>query len=372
MAQATSPLLRLILALCRRLLRILKPQCVRALTGILRRLAVLWRLFCSKLYSPSKRIDKPGPPKDELTTPKDHVEGASSDQKPYTIIRHGDTISLDKASFSLSYPFSSNGIRNTSRSSVRLEDPQSRSHSRSSQHPESNYASSIRGPGSVYDLPLNPTPIPSGTLSRSPTPIPSGTFSGNPTPIPSGTLSRNPHRQMSTSLPDLHISYDRSRLGYPIPNSSRQERYTPEPDSPTSEVGIEVISPISLENENEPVIRDPYHLGQDQRTSNSSNQRGDYPTRPSPPPTIDVEPMSPTAEVDAPDNVSNTSPRFPSSSSCSIVNSRLSETPRMSPDNTADVIPLGPIFSHGTTDENHRIQPIMPEDTKRYTRRTRT
>ncbi|KAF8190442.1 hypothetical protein BJ912DRAFT_322691 [Pholiota molesta] len=262
MAQTTSPLLRLILALRRRLLRILKPQCVeRALTGILRRLAVLWRLFRSKLYFLPKRIDKP--PKDELTTPKDHVEGASSDQKPYTIIRHGDTISLDEASFSLSYPFSSNGIRNTSRSSViRLGDPESRSHSRSSQHPESNYVPSIRGPGSVYDLPLNPTPIPSGTFSR------------------------NPQRQMSSSLQDLHIP------GYPIANSSRQEQYTPKPDSPNSEVGIEVTSPTSLENENEPVIRDPCDPGRDQRTSNSSNQHGDYSTRPSPPPSINVEPMS--------------------------------------------------------------------------------
>jgi hypothetical protein len=346
MAQATSPLLRLILALRRRLLRILKPQCVeRALTRILRRLAVLWRLFRSKLYCLPKRIDKP--PKDELTTPKDHVEGASSDQKPYTIIRHGDTISLDKASFSLSYPFSSNGIRNTSRSSVRLGDSQSRSHSRSSQHPESNYAPSIRGPGSVYDLPLNPTPIPSGTFSR------------------------NPQRQMSSSLPDLHIPYDRFRSGYPIPNSSRQEQYTPKPDSPTSEVGIEVTSPISLENVNEPVIRDPYDPGRDQRTSNSSKQHEDYSTR-SPPPSINVEPMSPTAEVDAPGSVSNTSIQVPSSPSHSKAGSRLTETTRTSPDITADVIPLGPIYSHGTDDQNHNIQPITPDDNKRYMRRTRT
>jgi hypothetical protein len=58
MAQATSLLLRLILALRRQLLRILTPQRVeQALTGILRRLAVLWRLFRSnfEVVLPSKK-----------------------------------------------------------------------------------------------------------------------------------------------------------------------------------------------------------------------------------------------------------------------------------------------------------------------------
>ncbi|KAF8194135.1 hypothetical protein BJ912DRAFT_924219 [Pholiota molesta] len=287
-------------------------------TGAHRNTSPIGRSMASVLLEvvlPPKRIDKP--PKDELTTPKDHVE------ETLHVPQYGWKI-LRVVPFSF---FSA---------------------------PRVQYASSIRGPGSVYDLPLNPTPIPSGTFSR------------------------NPHRQMSTSLPDLHISYDRSRLGYPISNSSRHERYTPEPDSPTSEVGIEVISPISLEDENGPVIRDPYHLGQDQRTSNSSNQRADYP------------PALPHLQL----SMLNQCPRLlklmhlimlatPAPVSIIflmfIVGSRLSETPRMSPDitrmspdNTADVIPLGPIFSHGTNDEVHKIQPIMPEDSKRYTRRTRT
>ncbi|KAF9485036.1 hypothetical protein BDN70DRAFT_927827 [Pholiota conissans] len=313
MALAPSPLLRFLHALHRWLLRTYKLQFVgQVLSGVLRRLVLLGRLLRSKLRLSTKGNDKL--PKGELATGKDDGKNATTDQVSYTVIRHGDTISLDKASFSM-YPFSSGGIRSTSRASRRQGSSRSRSESRSSHHPESNYSHS--NIGSVFELPLHPVRTPSG---------------------------RNRRRQFSTSMPDIHS---------PITGRPRGDWLHSQPRSSLPELEINLASLVrsaSAGYQNDYMIRYQYPPRSDQPDSNLP-----YSPLSSPRSAIEMEPISPIspfAEVNSPASINQTGLRAPASSGHSQPVSQ-------------------PLNTNRSGEETHEIRPVLPEDTRRYARRTR-
>lgn len=335
---SAPPLFSAALIVLRRLLqRILGSKLVRgAVIGYLQRVALWVSSLRSKLYNRKTR-DKP--PKDRGGLPKD---GTFSQQDPsYAVVRNGDIISLNGVVHSL-YPYSANGIRNTSRTSVRATQQESRNASRSSQYPDSDYAHSDRA--SFYELERNPSrPYrPPSQISRVPSRL------------------RNPRRQLSTSLPDLS---DPMRA-QPLPHS--ESSWFSRIQSPAPEVDIELASPVDTfppENTGGTDDSHPYApFRQHNRRPTITEQRRDTAST-SPPPDIAIEVASPIAAL-SPKNYSDTSLKVPSVSSSgnhyseSVHSSVHTDSEQPPPDSNSD-------------NETHVIKPVVPEDTKRYKRRTK-
>ncbi|KAF8960344.1 hypothetical protein BDZ97DRAFT_1922248 [Flammula alnicola] len=300
-----SLLSQLLLGIRRLLSRIMKPGVIqRALGRILRRLAFLGSIFRSRLRFGGKGIERPPPSsqgeqptssKEEPQVKEDLKEQASqvdSQQSSvsYTITRTGDTISLEGVSPSL-YPFSSGGIRNTSRSSIRSGQnlsTRSRNASRSSRHPESNYSHSAAG--STFELdafhPTRHRPV-----------------------------HFRPRRQYSTSAPDLLHPYDVHPSRHRSP--PRSHRRSPSPV-------IEVTSPIE--------VNSPGHISQTSLHIPSTS-RGSSPQSYNQPITEE------TIEGNSWNNI------------------------------TAEVIPLP--SGQSSINEGSGITPVVPNQTKRYERRTK-
>ncbi|KAF9475279.1 hypothetical protein BDN70DRAFT_924099 [Pholiota conissans] len=312
----TSPVLRLLQDLHRWLLRIrlYRPQFAgKLLAGLFRRFKLLWRFFHSKLMKGNNNID--GPPKGKST----NITDVDERKVTYTVIQQGETISLDKSSFSL-YPFSSDGIRSASRSSLRLGDLQSRSVSRTSHRSGSNYSRSVNG--SIYDLSSN-------SVLASPANSP-GQFS------------------------------------IPLPNIESPVR----PHSPLPEIVIELASPVGPDLHDEFVIDDQHSSGSNHPTLAVPNHP--YSPSCSPPPAIlNADALGfhiNGTGIGSSGNNSRTSFRIPSPV-LSTPHFQLSKT-NITPPNIASEITS--LETSNISDENHTIRPVLPEETLRYTRRTRT
>ena len=167
-----------------------RPNPTRYISGYLRRLCIWLNTWRTKQKPPLG----PSTSNSDDNTPK-------TTHTPYTIVKNGDTISLDGIAASL-YPFSNGNIRNTSRSSVRSgHNPsvQSRNASRSS-----------RGPGSL--------------MSRRSA---ANSYYALPQPNSNPRTHPIPRRQWSSSMPHL------------------QTETVPDRDG---SIEIEVTSPISPGN----------------------------------------------------------------------------------------------------------------------------
>ncbi|KJA18434.1 hypothetical protein HYPSUDRAFT_45294 [Hypholoma sublateritium FD-334 SS-4] len=338
MGSALSPLRALLIALRRLVSCIANPKFIRAaLTGLVRRLA-LWAAFLrSKLFH-KRRIDKP--PDKSIVSSNDDSKTAVRDVPAYTIVRSGEIVSLSGTALSL-YPYSSNGIRN-SRAPARSGHPQTRNSSRNRESDTNSFA------GSTWELALNPIGPPSRPHSR----------------------LRTPRRQFSTSLPDINDSVrhrtDNDNLSW-LPHRS-----------PPPGIGIELASP-TLEghppwssNDSEVHIQFPLETGNpipsEQLTYSSPCH--------SPPPDIQVEVTSPIeVEVASPANLSQTSLEVPNEISDKMTPRPISPAASDSQGSRSgvvlDVIPLGPPLLQNSEIEVHIIKAILPEDTRRYARRTK-
>lgn len=332
-----SPFRTMRIALQRLLLLIVNPKFLRAvLTGLVRRLA-LWAISLrSKLFH-RRKIDKPSDKSIECSNDDDKTT-QRSDTPAYTMVRNGETVSLSGAMPSL-YPYSSDGIRSP-RVAARSGHPQTRNSSRNRESDAISFA------GSTWELTLNPIGPPSRPPSR----------------------LRAPQRQFSTSLPDLN---DSARHRTDSDNAS----WLPPPPGPP-DIVIELTSPM-LEghptwnsNDSEAHVQFPRHI-----TSPSPSEQLAYSSPcPSPPPTIRVEVISPS-EVTSPINLSQTSLNIPSEPSNVATPRPISPSASDSHDSSSgailDVVPLGSLLSRNSEPEVHIIKAVLPEETRRYARRTR-
>ena len=367
MGSALSPLRTQLIALRRLLLCILNRKCIRsALTGLVRRLALCVVYLREKLFD-KRRIDST--PGKTIGSANDDDKTAHRDEPAYTIVRNGEIISLSGTAPSL-YPYSSSGIRNT-RSPARSGQPGTRNSSRNRGSETASVA------GSTWELPLNPTGPPSRPPSRNrgsdTNSFANSTYGRtlNPVTPPSRPPSRrrNPRRQFSTSLPDLNNStlhrIDTDNLSW-VP-------WTPH-RSPPPGIGIELASPI----EDRPMW-----------DSSGSELHAQFPSDPipseqptysspcpSPPPDIQVEATSPI-EYNSPENSSQISLRIPNEPSepsdkpTSRPISPAASDSQSSRHEVAAEIALYPPTSPYPETEVHNIKTILPEDNRRYSRRTK-
>ena len=333
MCSALLPLRRLgsVLTVFHRfLLRFVNPKFIRlraALSGIMRRLA-LWNFpLCSMLNyrtqihkSPDKDIDKSS----------DDDKTAQQDLLAYTIVRNGEIVPLNGTAQSL-HPYSSPGIRG-SQVSARSERPRTPNSSRNRE------SDTISFTGSAWELSLNPVGPPSRPASR---------------------LSAL-GRPLSNSSLDLNGStHHRKNSGH----SSRLSHRSPPPG-----IGIELAVP------------EPRYTARDSDDSNVhvrpslqidsliiSEQLTNSSPRPSPP-AIQIEATSPTEASSFANlsrislNISNDTNDGVSQRSISpFVCDASSSRSRVALDTTSQI----------SDPEVHIIKAVLPEDSRRYSRRTR-
>ncbi|KJA18828.1 hypothetical protein HYPSUDRAFT_69618 [Hypholoma sublateritium FD-334 SS-4] len=327
MGSALSQFRSMLVSLRRLLLRIVRPQFLRAaLTGLVRRLA-LWAVSLRKKLCYSCRVDKP--PDKSIERSNNSHKTTRQDMPPYNVVRNGEVVSLRGAAPSL-YPYSSNGIC-TSRVAERSGRPHTPNFSRNRELDSNSFV------GSTWEPTLHPVGPPSRPPSR----------------------LGAPRRQFSTSLPDLS---DSARLRADSDYSSWLPHRSPPPG-----IVIELASPI-LEghlmcnsNDSEAHVQYPPHIG----NPSPSEQFACSSPCASPP----------TIQVTSPANLSQISLNVPSEPSYVApprpISPSASDCHDSSSGSILDIIPLDSTLSPNSEPEVHIIKAVLPEETKRYERRTR-
>ena len=336
MNSALSLLRTRLIALWRLLLRIVNLKFIRAaFTGLVRRLA-LWAVRIRSKLLHRRRFDKP--PDKCIGSTTDDDKTAQRDGPAYAVVRNGEVVSWSGMAPSF-YPASPDGIPSTSAPS-RSGRPETRNSPRN-WGSETNLVA-----GSTWELPFNPV---------------------DPSSRPTSPL-RTPRHQFSISLPDLN---DMAQHRIDHDNVSLYHRRSPPPG-----IGMELATAIddrSLRISDHSEAHAPFPVPVETGNSFPSEQPTYSPLCPSPPDAIQVEAIFPV-EVSPLAELSQASPRIPGEPCDTLIPAPISPASSDSQNSCSEVIPdiaLGRPISRNLETEAHIIRCTIPEDTRRYSRRTK-